>query len=171
MNHILTTRLNLFPCDIGIIEAIQEGNAHFAHKIGANVPGNWTEYGIEPIIFVKNKLIKHPEEALWWGWMGVHRAEKSLVVNGGFKGAPSGEGIVEIGYEVAPTYRNLGVVTEFVNALIELAFSDKQVKKITAHTLAEENASVRVLKKCGFEFIQSLHDPEDGEIWQWAKNR
>ncbi|MBL7977581.1 MAG: GNAT family N-acetyltransferase [Bacteroidetes Order II. Incertae sedis bacterium] len=103
--------------------------------------------------------------------MAVHRTEKSLVVNGGFKGAPSNECIEEIGDEVVPAYRNLGMATEFADALIQHAFSYKEVNKIMAHTLAEENASVRVLKKRGGEFIQPLHDPEESEIWQWIRNR
>lgn len=38
MRHILTPRLNIFPCDIGVIEAAQQGHAHLTRKIAADVP-------------------------------------------------------------------------------------------------------------------------------------
>jgi ribosomal-protein-alanine N-acetyltransferase len=41
----------------------------------------------------------------------------------------------------------------------------KRVKNIIAHTLGEENASTKVLTKCGFRKVEEINDPEDGVIW------
>ncbi len=38
-----------------------------------------------------------------------------------------------------------------------------------AHTLPENNASAHVLKKCGFDFVGEVVDPEDGRIWRWER--
>ena len=37
-----------------------------------------------------------------------------------------------------------------------------------AHTLAEVNASARVLKNVGMEFMGSAVDPDAGEVWHWG---
>lgn len=45
------------------------------------------------------------------------------------------------------------------------------MKTILAHTLPEENTSVKVLKKCDFKFVKELSDKDDGIIWQWKKEK
>ena len=47
---------------------------------------------------------------------------------------------------------------------------DKRVKKIRADTFAEKNASVRVLEKCNFKFIEEYYD-EEGLTWKWIKEK
>ncbi len=85
----------------------------------------------------------------------------------GYKGEPDENGMVEIGYEVAKDYRNRSYATEITNLLINNAFQDKMAKTIQAHTLAERNASVRVLEKCNFQFVEAYNDEDDGLIWKW----
>ncbi|WP_461052486.1 GNAT family N-acetyltransferase [Spirosoma arcticum] len=68
-------------------------------------------------------------------------------------------------------YRNQGLATEAANGLINRAFEHPDVNIVQAHTLAEENASVGVLKKCGMAFVQAIEDPDDGAIWQWQLPR
>jgi RimJ/RimL family protein N-acetyltransferase len=51
--------------------------------------------------------------------------------------------------------------------LIELAWREREVRIIRAHTLREENASVRILRRLGFSFIGTIEDPEDGPVWRW----
>ena len=94
-----------------------------------------------------------------------------LIGTCGFKGAPSIDGEVEIGYEIADNYQNRGLATETARALTEFAFAQSGVEKVIAQTLAEENASVRVLKKLGFEFVCAKIDIEDGEIWEWKRGK
>jgi RimJ/RimL family protein N-acetyltransferase len=79
--------------------------------------------------------------------------------------------MVEIGYAMAPAYRGKGLATEATQGLIDFAFSNPQIQTIQAHTLAEENESVRVLRKVGMTFVKELNDPEDGDIWQWQLKR
>jgi RimJ/RimL family protein N-acetyltransferase len=79
--------------------------------------------------------------------------------------------MVEIGYEVAESYRNKGLATEFASALIDFAFSHPQVTTVQAHTLAVENASCVVLQRCGMQKMETLEDPDDGLIWRWELKR
>jgi RimJ/RimL family protein N-acetyltransferase len=94
-----------------------------------------------------------------------------LIGAGGFKGLPTRYGVVEIGYEIRPDYRNQGYATEFAQGLIDFAFQNEAVKVVQAHTLAEPNASTRVLKKCGMHFVQEMYDADEGTIWQWRVER
>lgn len=116
-------------------------------------------------------MANNADAANWWMYFFVHTADRKLVGSGGFKGKPDDAGMVEIGYAVAPAYRRKGLATEAAQGLIDYAFSHPQVNCVQAHTLAEENESVRVLRKIGMEFVKELNDPEDGDIWQWQLKR
>jgi len=88
----------------------------------------------------------------------------------GFKGPPE-NGAVEIAYGVDPERQGKGYATEAAAALTNFAFTDDRVSVVRAHTLPEQNASTRVLTKCGFRRIGEVIDPEDGPVWRWEKTR
>ena len=55
--------------------------------------------------------------------------------------------------------------------LIEVASRSPEVRRITARTLPEPNASARVLEKVGMAFAGEVMDPEDGRVWEWQLAR
>ncbi|HLY02454.1 MAG TPA: GNAT family N-acetyltransferase [Candidatus Cybelea sp.] len=57
----------------------------------------------------------------------------------------------EIGYSVVRTYRNRGIATEAVLALIAEGFSQAGLQRIRAYCLPENQSSRAVLKRSGFE--------------------
>lgn len=85
----------------------------------------------------------------------------------GFKGPPDPDGMVEIAYGIAPEHRGHGFATEAADALVRFALADPRVNIIRAHTFESQNASTRVLKKCGFQPRGAVIDPEDGSVWRW----
>jgi [ribosomal protein S5]-alanine N-acetyltransferase len=92
-----------------------------------------------------------------------------LVGWGGFKGAPK-EGIVELGYAIAPDRRGRGLATAAAEAMVAEAFDDPEVSAVIAHTLPERNASNRVLEKVGFHLDGEA--AEDGErVWRFRMSR
>ena len=103
------------------------------------------------------------------GFAIVHSGAGIVIGTAGFKGPPGADGIVEIAYAVAPTYQGKGYATEAAHALVAFASKDNRVRTIRAHTLPEMNASTSVLKKCGFQHVGEVTDPEDGLIWRWEK--
>lgn len=111
-------------------------------------------------------LEENPQNLRWALHFFVHRDEKKLIGMGGYKGAPR-DGMVEIGYALSPDYCGQGLGTEAAQGLIDEAFSWAIVEMVDAHTLAEENASTKVLEKCGAQKIGEENDPEDGDIWHW----
>ena len=102
------------------------------------------------------------------GFFVVHRADRMVIGSAGFKGPPDPAGMVEIAYGIAPGYQGKGYATEAAQALVDYAF-DNGVRLARAHTLPEANASTRVLRKCGFQFIGTVIDPDDGLVWRWER--
>jgi RimJ/RimL family protein N-acetyltransferase len=100
----------------------------------------------------------------------VHADDNRLIGLGGFKGAPAG-GQVEIGYEIAPAYRGLGLATEAARGMVDHAFGDPRVDHVLAHTLPRDSPSTSILRRLGLRFIEALDDPDDGPIWRWRLDR
>ena len=103
------------------------------------------------------------------GFVLRHRDTDIVIGRVGFKGPPTGDGVVEIAYGVDPNYQSKGYATEAAEALIAYALSREHVRVVRAHTRPEANASTRVLTKCGFRCVGEVMDPEDGRVWRWEK--
>ncbi len=168
---IETKNLKIIPCDTEILKLAIRGNEFIAEKLNVSVQENWTEFGVVALQYSLDKLLESDEEKYWWTYFPIHKQDNKLIGSGGYKGKPDTDGTVELGYEIAPTYRNRGLATEMTKGLIEIAFNDEKVKSIIAHTLGQENASTKVLQKCGFKKVHEINDPDDGLIWRWELKR
>jgi ribosomal-protein-alanine N-acetyltransferase len=168
---IETTHLKLIRCDTDILKSAIAGNDMLSKKLNVTVPDDWTEFGVRALKYSLDKLTEGGEESNWWTYFPVYRQDNKLIGSGGYKGKPAADGTVEIGYEIAPAYRNRGLATEMAKGLIENAFRDERVKTVIAHTLARENPSTKVLQKCGFEKVKEIDDPGEGKIWKWELQR
>jgi ribosomal-protein-alanine N-acetyltransferase len=105
------------------------------------------------------------------GFTLVDRASGATVGSCGYKGPPDDDATVEIAYGVQPEFQGKGYATEAARALTEFALESDSVRVVRAHTLPENNASTRVLTKCGFARIGEVMDPEDGLVWRWELAR
>ncbi len=164
---IETDNLILVKCDIDILQSAIAGDDHLAKKLNVTVQDNWTEFGVSALQYSLERLLENQEENGWWTYFPVFKRENILIGSGGYKGKPKGSGTVELGYEIAPNFRNRGLATEMTKGLIENAFTDERVKSVIAHTLGHANPSTKVLQKCGFEKVAVIEDPDDGLIWKW----
>ncbi|MCU1264708.1 MAG: acetyltransferase [Acidobacteria bacterium] len=72
----------------------------------------------------------------------------------------------EIGYWLAQGYWGQGVMTDAVRAFVRYAFAELEVLRLTAHVLASNVASARVLEKNGFtaEGYLRKHFLKDGQL-------
>lgn len=154
---IQTARLNLLPCDLQLWEAILAGDATLSRVIGANVPKKWSENRDAFPYFIK--MIKgDPSLERWGAHLIVFRPDNLLIGTGGFKGGPTPEGSVEIGYEIKASYREKGLATEAARGLVDFAFASPEVSLVRAHTLPVENASTSVLQKLGFQKLATVEE-------------
>ncbi len=163
-----TDRLFLLPATLQHLDAIvSEDWAELARHLGGiDLADRWMHFP-EAMVWMRNYLHDHPDELGWWAYLVVHRHDARLIGTCGYKGPPTPDGDVEIGYEIADDYQGRGLATEVAAALITRAFAHASVSQVLAHTLPEENASVAVLRKLGFVFVEEIFDLEDGTIWKW----
>lgn len=110
------------------------------------------------------KMSAQPHIPPWCGYIG--RSEGMPMGFGGFKGAPNDNGEVEISYLTFPQFEAQGVATAIAAAMIAIAKREKMAI-VSAHTLAEENASTAVLRRNGFVRDGESHDPDEGVVWRW----
>lgn len=72
---------------------------------------------------------------------------------------------MEIAYYTFPHREGRGIATAMVRDLTERA--SPHVTVVIAHTLPVENASCKVLRRCGYERTDEAIDPDDGLVWRW----
>ena len=92
----------------------------------------------------------------------VHREERTLIGDLGFKGRPNDEGTVEIGYSVLPAYRRRGFAWEAVRALVDWGLAQQEVRRIVAECRVDNGPSIRVLEKAGLRLAQT-----EGSLLRW----
>lgn len=172
---IETPRLRLVPCELRHFKAILTDQRRLGRILGVTVFDDWFDFpgvvSIETMRFLYKHLKANPDALGWWTHLLVHAGDEVLVGTGGYKGRADEAGMVEIGYAIIPAYRGQGLATEAAQGLIDNAFAHAHVKSIDAHTLAERNASVRVLEKAGMKFVGTVNAPDVGEVWRWSLRR
>ena len=169
---IQTERLFLVIADLPKLEAIVSENwAELSALLGGvDIAEQWLQFP-EAMIWMRDYLRENDTELGWWNYLVVHRQDVRLIGTCGYKGSPSLQGEVEIGYEIAEAYQGQGLATETARALVENAFNCADVTFVSANTLAEKNASNALLQKIGFQFVGEEVDIEDGRIWAWKLDR
>jgi len=172
---IKTQHLKLIPYELKHFEAILNDQKELGPLLGVTVFDNWFIFpgvaGVEAIRWGYEHLKSNPDAAGWWTYLFIHVEDSALIGHGGFKGKANEAGMVEIGYAIVPAYRGRGLATEAAQGLTDYAFSHPHVKTVDAHTLAEPNASTRVLERLGMKRVGSVQDPDVGEVWHWSVTR
>ena len=166
---IETERLQLIACSKMHLTALLQSEQALGDLLGVEFAENWLVFpeSLDSLPYALKMLEADPQILRWGMQLFLKKDENKLIGNGGFKGAADAQGMIEIGYAIAPSYEKQGLATEAARAMVDDAFSWSHVRMVDAHTLAEENASVKVLQKCGMTKIAKKHDTEDGDIWQW----
>jgi len=154
------------------LRALLRGSQEFENIAGLRVADGIREQLLAASADFKATVENGREADPWqFGFGVVHKIDNILIGMCGFTAPPDSDGVVEIGYGIAPAYQGKGYATEVANALIDFASQHKSVRLVRAHTLAETNASTRVLEKCGFQKVGETIDPENNlPIWRWEKS-
>jgi RimJ/RimL family protein N-acetyltransferase len=79
-------------------------------------------------------------------------------------GLPSGS--LEIGYYIAPSYRQQGYTSEATKAVVDWALSQPNVQSVTAGCDRDNISSKRVLEKIRIQLIESR---EKMLVWKLCK--
>ena len=161
--------ITLVDATFELLDAACRGDDALAATLGAEIAEGWREFP-EALDMMRGDYEKSPAARRWCTLFFAADDPRRLVGWGGYKGAPK-DGAVEIGYAIAPGERGKGYATAAAQAMIARAFASDGISAVTAHTLAEENASTSVLKKIGFDKVSDFIDPEDGPVWGWRRER
>ncbi len=169
-----TLHLRLMPWDPKHLLALIDTALPFAEVVGypsaEGLQGFYRSGDVSPKWLATLRTSAGAGPDPWqYGFFVLHRERHCVIGGAGFKGPPDADGMVEIAYGIAPEYQGQGFATEAATALLDYAFGSGRVRLARAHTLPEANASTHVLKKCGFEFIGTVVDPEDGTVWRWER--
>lgn len=165
---ITTPRLRLIRYDWLHLEALARDRVEFARLLElSGVADGWPQFPEAftlPPPALRSPTATHSE---WPGLFFIHAERRVLLGSGGFKAPPDERGSIEFGYEIAPAFWNQGYATEAAKGLVDFAVRHPSVRTVLAHTLAEPNASNRVLQKVGLTFDGAVPDDELGTIWRW----
>lgn len=163
---IRTERLDLVAATLTHIQAELESATALGRLLEAEVPSSWPpgEYDRSALEFFCARLSEDPHDAGWYGWYAIRRSveglERVLIGAGGYLGPPGADGIVEVGYSIAPEFQARGYATEMVDALVVRAFAGGTVTRVIANTTIANAGSIKVLEKCGFTLAAHGSDPE-----------
>ena len=161
---IRTERLELVPATPELTRAALDGPRALASGLGASVPPTWPPEYLDPpsLEYTLDRLAGGAVQAAWWLHFFVLADSGSgriLIGSGGYKGPPSADGTIEVGYGIVSDHRRRGFASEAVRGLLAHAFGFPEVQRVIAETLPELTPSIGVLRKCGFRPIGEGSEP------------
>ncbi len=80
-------------------------------------------------------------------WVVVEKSTRLIVAELGFKGEPTGNGDIEIGYGTMPAFQGKGFMTEAVGGMVRWGKGRPDVQCMLAETDETNAASIKVLLK------------------------
>jgi RimJ/RimL family protein N-acetyltransferase len=163
-------QLRLLPIDAEMADLLSADGQAFEERFRITI-GGAAEFLREVVVQTVEFVRRVPRDPLWGGYLSIDQSRRSVVGMGGYKGAPTADGEIEIAYGTLPAFEGQGYATALAAELTRRAFADDRVKRVIAHTLPERNASARLLEKNGFRFVGEVIDPEDGLVWRWTRER
>lgn len=160
--------IRLVRPDLSVMDAAVVGDDALASVLGHAVAPGWATFR-DALVWTRDAMSAAGTTSPWGTRFFVTDDPVELVGWGGFKGAPV-DGVVELGYEIAEGRRERGLATAATRTMLAEAFADPAVSAVIAHTLAEQNASNRVLEKAGFAF-DGLAEDDGQEVWRFRLAR
>ena len=149
---------------MALTQAALDGPEALAAALDAVVPETWPPDLLdEPALrFTLGRLGAGLEQAGWWMYFVIlpdAEGGRTLVGSAGYKGPPSADGTVEVGYGIVGDHQRRGYASEATRGLVTRAFAHPAVRRVIAETLPELTPSIGVLHKCGFHLIGEGSEP------------
>ena len=149
-----------------------------AHANDLSSPAQWLRRGIQDsptedfssaVANILGQVTKPARTEQWGAFWATQSIAGHLRAVGlcSYKTEPNRLREVEIAYYTFPHREGSGVATAMARELTARALP--HVALVIAHTLPVENASSKVLRRCGFEQAGEVIDPEDGLVWRWQR--
>lgn len=166
MPRLETKRLLLIPFSLEMKRMTIRDKSRLVDLIEACVPEDWPGSDLmDALPFFIAQMEQDPSDFVWDGII-VHKADRVLIGDIGFKGGPDTAGAIEIGYSIIPEYRNSGYATEMAHSLIGWAFQQPEIELVTAECLDDNIGSIKVLEKLGMRRVA-----HEGDMLKWEIRR
>jgi [ribosomal protein S5]-alanine N-acetyltransferase len=164
-SDVSSDRLDLLPMTLELMEALLHGDRESAQQmVGYRIPTDWPQSMESTLRFRIAIAQAQPETLPLLLRAMVLRTDPTVVVGRiGFHGPTDDTGMLEIGYEVFPTFRRQGYAREAVLAMFRWAQRDTAVLRFRATVSPDNLASRRLVAGLGFIEVGSQWDEEDGE--------
>lgn len=151
-----TPRMRIVASSAESVRAEIGDRGAFGRLLGATIPPDWPPGEAADALpwFLERLEAAAGSDAGWYGYYGIAVegvVDAPVLVGGGGSLGPPADGTVEIGYSLLPTYQGRGFATELVGAVVAWIGRDPRVHVITAETGADNEASLRLLARLGFE--------------------
>jgi ribosomal-protein-alanine N-acetyltransferase len=163
---IVTDRLELVPATTELTKAALDGQRALAAALGAHVPATWPPEFLDPpaLKYTLARLGEGPDQAGWWlHFVVLARGDSGrlLIGSAGYKGPPSADGTVEIGYGIVRDQHRRGYGSEAVRGLLGRAFADPGVLGKCGFQLIGEGSEPGVIR---FELTRAEYVPGEGAV-------
>jgi RimJ/RimL family protein N-acetyltransferase len=159
--QISTDRLLLVPLTANQLRSMMHSKRQASNELGWTFDDEELNSKMQFIYQLKAENIDKDEvNLMFYTYLAIVLKESNhLIGEIGFKGIPDENGEVEVGYGLAhEKWYGKGYMTEALKALIQWAFSRKDVLKVVADTDKSNQASQKVLKKSGMSFWKEEFD-------------
>lgn len=154
-----TERLILIPLKGDQLKLLTENIAKFEKELNCEYYGEEMEGEILEIFEGQVEIVKNNNNYIWHTfWLFKMKNESKFIGSACFKGEPSKNGDVEIGYGINKNYENRGYTTEAVKAMCEWALKQHHVTKVIAETEKDNFASHKILEKCNMKQYKETTD-------------
>lgn len=164
MIKINTGRLEIISGTLDHIKAEINDFNELSKLLNAKIPQDWPPplNDKESQNYFLEYAEEHPETKGYSFWYIIINESgiRNLIGGIGFKGEPTEDGTIEIGYSIMDTHQRNGYATEAVAALVKWAFTQDNVLRIIAETLLDGTLSQRVILKTDFSTSVTVQNPE-----------
>jgi len=159
-----TPRVRIVHLDPATITALAEADLDAANR---TAPVRLTPFLVDPgrlftWRFRRDQVAQDPTVAAWV--TGVIWADDvgQVVGQAGYHGPPDRDGMVEVGYAVDPTFRRRGYARAALQALVDRATREPDVRTVRASVSPDNAASLALIAPFGFVQVGEQWDEEDG---------
>lgn len=155
--------LSLYPLDPDRAEQIAAGDRSWLSSITkAPIP----KVLIEAATAQRDLYRRTGQVRPWIGYLALEHGTGAPLGICSFK-RPLADGVAEIAYFTFPPHEGKGVAGAMALGVVGVAQSQPELRELTAHTLPEESASTKLLRRLNFQLAGPIEDPEDGTVWRW----
>ncbi|PXV66766.1 RimJ/RimL family protein N-acetyltransferase [Dysgonomonas alginatilytica] len=167
---IETTRLRIIQLTAEQFELWLSGVEKMEQSLGLTPSKEHLDEHVQSAMEAQyKKALSDPDNYLWLGNRQIIlKSENKSIGSANFKNSPQENSDVEIGYGINADYRNEGYMTEAVQAMCEWALPQSGVNSVIAETDKENDASQKVLKKCG---MKKYDESDTGFWWKLEKSK